>query len=465
LNLFFKKVAVVKTNIAFLLLIIYFLLPAFHFSLLYAQAPDTLWTRIYGGVDNDFANCVQQTADSGYIIVGYTYSFGGGFGYSDVYLIKADSLGDTLWTRTYGGPSHDTGESVQQTTDGGFIVTGATRDPIGTDVYTYLLKTDFSGDTVWTRTYSWGNDTHGYSVQQTSDAGYIICGGASFEVCFFKTDSLGNIAWGRTYGGDGFEEGSSFQMETDGEYVITGFTTSFGAGGADVYLIKTAPWGDTLWTKTYGGNQDEWGNSVQVTADGGYVITGSTNSFGLDYQVLLIRTDAIGDTMWVRTYGGPGFEAGQSILVTTDGAFVIVGTTDSFGAGSRDIYLIKTDSLGNLLWATTFGGTEDDVGVSIQETFDGGYIVAGYTRSFGAGSYDLWLLKIEPELGVKEDNTVVKNNIIGTTIFSGPLLLPEGKRCKIFDITGRVVIPDKIRLGIYFIEVDGQITRKVIKVR
>jgi len=431
----------------------------------FAQAPDTSWTKTYGGVDNDFANCVQQTADSGYIIVGYTYSFGGGSGYCDVYLIKTDSLGDTLWTRTYGEPSYDIGESVQQTTDGGFIVSGATRDPTGTGVYAYLIKTDSSGDTTWTRIYNWGyHHSSGNSVKQSSDGGYIICGSVDFRVSLVKTDSLGNQSWGRTYGGTGIQEGTSFQMDPGGECIITGFTTSFGAGGMDVYLIKTAPWGDTLWTRTYGGSQDECGHSVQVTADGGYIITGYTNSFGLDYQILLIKTDAIGDTMWVRTYGGPGEDIGISLLVTAGGSFVIVGVTDSYGAGGRDVYLIKTDSLGNLLWETTFGGSENDAGVSIKETFDGGYIVAGYTKSFGAGSHDLWLLKIEPEVGVEEGNTIVKN-ITSGTIFSGPLQLPEGKSYKVFDITGRVVMPDKIRPGIYFIEVDGKITRKIIKIK
>lgn len=111
-----------------------------------------------------------------------------------------------------------------------------------------------------------------------------------------------------------------------------------------------------------------------------------------------------------------------------------------------------------------FGGTENDAGVSIQETFDGGYIVAGYSSSFGAGSHDFWLLKIEPEVGVEEGNTIVKSVTSGT-IFSGPLQLPEGKNCKVFDITGSVVLPDKIKPGIYFIEIDGQITRKMVKVR
>ncbi len=433
-------------------------------TLFFAQAPDTSWTKTYGGVDNDFANCLQQTADSGYAIVGYTYSFGGGSGYCDVYLIKTNSLGDTSWTKTYGGADSDHASCVQQTTDGGFIVSGTTHDTVGNDVYAYLIKTDSSGDTAWTKIYIWGIGSYGNSVKQTSDGGYIICGSADHRVCLVKTDSLGNESWARTYGGNGIQIGTSFQMDTGGEYIITGFTNSFGAGGMDVYLIKTAPWGDTLWTKTFGGSQHEYGHSVQVTADGGYIITGYTNSFGLDYQVLLIKTDAIGDTMWVRTYGGPGVDLGMSLLVTTDRSFVIIGITDSYGAGGEDVYLIKTDSLGNLLWETTFGGTENDAGLSIQETFDGGYIVAGYTSSFGAGSYDLWLLKIEPKVGVEEGNTIVKS-ITSGTVFSGPLQLPEDKSYKVFDITGRVVLPQHIKPGIYFIEIDGKITGKVVKVR
>jgi hypothetical protein len=435
--------------------------------LLIAQAPDTVWTRTYGGVDNDFGNCVRQTADGGYIIVGYTYSFGGGSAYCDVYLIKTDSLGDTLWTRTYGEPSTDIGYSVRQTTNNEFIIVGSTRDPTGYDTYAYLIKTDSSGDTLWTRTYGWGFDTHGNSIILDSDTGYVICGESAFNVCLAKTDSAGNTSWVKIFGGADFEEGSSHQMDTDGGYIITGFTTSFGAGGSDVYLLKTGISGDTLWARTYGGSQDEWGNSIQVTSDGGYIITGGTNSFGLNYQVLLIKTNAIGDTIWTRTYGGSGDDFGQSLLITTNGAFVIAGVTDSYGAGARDIYLIKTDSLGNTLWTTTFGGLDHDTGVSIHETFDGGYIITGYTKSFGAGSHDVWLLKTEPDtLGVQEkENVFEEQKYSDATIIKGPLLLPEDQTCRVFDITGRVVLPQKMKPGIYFIEIDGVITQKVVKIR
>ena len=208
------------------------LIISLHAANLLAQAPDTMWTRTYGGTTDDRGYSVQQTADGGYIIAGLTYR-----GFSDVYLIKTDTSGDTLWTRTYGGESSDEGYSVRQTADGGYIVAGYTRSGYNSpDVY--LIKTDASGDTLWTRTYGGIGDDRGYSVELTADGGYIVAGVSIGDLYLIKTDGTGDTLWTRTYGGMRTDEGWSVKQTADGGYVIAGWTYSFGAGGSDVYLIR-----------------------------------------------------------------------------------------------------------------------------------------------------------------------------------------------------------------------------------
>ncbi|MCP4633305.1 MAG: T9SS type A sorting domain-containing protein [candidate division Zixibacteria bacterium] len=363
-----------------------------------AAAPgDTLWTRTYGGTSSDVAYSVQQTTDGGYIAAGLTGSLGDDF---DFYLIKTDISGDTLWTRTYGG-TYKVAFSVQQTTDGGYIIVGYNYSFSTSEHDYYLMKTDASGDTLWTRTYGGDSDDYAQSVQQTTDGGYIVAGhtesfgAGSSDYYLLKTDASGDTLWTRTYGGTSYEYAYSVQQTTDGGYIVTGHTESFGAGG-DFYLIKTDDFGDTLWTRTYGGTNSEWAYSVQQTTDGGYIVTGSTGSFGAgNADFYLVKTDAFGDTVWTQTYGGTSSDCARSVQQTTDGGYIIAGHTHSFGAGADDFYLIRTNAFGDTLWTRTYGGTSSDIAFSVQQTIDGGYIVAGDTRSFGTGISDAYLVKVE----------------------------------------------------------------------
>ncbi len=194
--------------------------------------------------------------------------------------------------------------------------------------------------------------------------------------------------------------GYSVQQTTDGGYIVTGYTVSFGNGENDVWLIKTDSQGTEEWNKTFGGSGNDKGNSVQQTTDGGYVITGyKGSSNGPD--IWLIKTDSEGSEEWNQTFGGSNSDRGYSVQQTTDGGYIITGYTGSFGNGSSDVWLIKADSLGNEEWDQTFGGSSSDQGYSVQQTTDGGYIITGYTRSYGNGSRDVWLIRIDntPYLG------------------------------------------------------------------
>ena len=375
-----------------LAILVFWWLPAF--------AQDTLWSRTYGGNTFDLGYSVRQTADGGYIVAGCTGSFG--VGDEDVYLIKTNSTGDTLWSRTYGGSGMDWAYSVRRTSDGGYIVAGSTHSFGAGESDVYLIKTHANGGTYWSRTYGGSDYDRGYSVQQTTDGGYIVAGethsfGAGYaDVYLIKTDSLGDTLWSRTYGGSDYEYAYSVQQTTDGGYVVAGYADTSGAGYYDLYLIKTNSIGDTLWTRTYGGSEADYGSSVQQATDGGYIVVGWTDSFGAgESDVYLIKTDSIGDTLWTRTYGGSDADYGYSVQQTTDGGYIVAGETHSFGASYADVYLVKTNSLGNTLWTRTYGGSSHDQGHSVHQTTDGGYIVAGWTDSFGAGITDFMLTKLD----------------------------------------------------------------------
>ncbi len=410
------------------------------------------WWKTYGGTNEDVGNSVRQITDGGYIIAGSTRSFGAGHG--DVYLIKADAQGDTLWTRTYGGTQLDWGSSVQHTSDGGYIIAGYTQSSGAGNTDVYLIKTDAQGDTLWTRTYGGIGDDYGYSVQQTTDGGYAVVGHAfSFgagngDVYLIKTNALGDTLWTRTYGGTSADYAFSAQQTADSGYIIAGYTSSFGAGYGDIYLVKTDASGDTLWTRAYGGTEDDWGYSVQQTTDGSYIVAGYTaSSPGMDFDVYLVKTNASGDTLWTSYCGGPVYDEAYSVQQTTDGGYIVAGCTNSFGTQGYEVYLINTNAQGDTLWTRTYGGINYDYGNSVQQTTDGGYIIAGHSPSFG-NSEQVYLIKTDANgyMGLVDESSSSPppNHKMAATVVRS---LPE---CAVaFDAMGRRVLLAKP--GIYFL--------------
>jgi hypothetical protein len=298
-----------------------------------------------------------------------------------------------------GGTGADFGTVISPTTDGGYILVGTTASfgAGGDDIY--LIRLDHNGDTLWTRTYGGSDDETGLSVKQTADGGFIISGDSkSFgangkDVYLVKTDPLGNPVWSKLFGSSGNDYGNSVLQTSDGGYLVAGSSSDLGAGNYDAYFIRTDANGGMLWTKTYGGPLEDDGNFVQQTSDGGFVLVGTTASYGAGgYDAYVVKTNATGGVLWQKTYGGAGDDYGFSIRQTADGGYILNGATNSFGAGGFDCYLLKTDSNGVVAWSKTYGSTNTDLCNGVLQTNDGGYIFVGQSFGFGTAS-DIYLVK------------------------------------------------------------------------
>jgi len=422
----------------------------------------TLFEKTFGGAEDDEGSSVQETRDKGFIINGYTKSIGSDS--LDFYLIKTDSMGDSLWAKTYTYPyvdsSRDVGYSVFQNSDGGYLLVGSTSwDSDSNNLY--MIRTDSMGIVICSQVVGGIEGEVGYSGQETSNGWFILAGytntfGDGLEdVYLVFTNPWCDTLMTRFYGGSGSEKGYSVKETQDGSFIVAGYTTSFGAGLSDVYLIKVDSILNPLWERTYGGTDWDVGYSVQQTVpDDGYVIVGGTKSFGEGLEdVYLIKTNSLGDTLWSRTYGGALDDIGYSVDQTSDGGYIITGTTSSFGAGNQDVWLIKTDSLGDTLWTCTFGGINNDWGNSVEETSDSAYIFTGVTASFGAGLRDVYLVKTLGcgSVGIEEDTDLrfeisdfrlmqnAPNPFHSSTMICFTLPASGFTSLKIYDITGRLV--------------------------
>ncbi len=375
----------------------------------YAQPPDTLWTRWFGGSGEEYGFDVEECVD-GFIVVGQTASFGSGV--DDAYVIRLDLDGDTVWTRAIGGDGREQAHSIIQVADG-YVFSGYSSTNAQGIADMYLVKFNADGDTIWTKQHdAYGSTDQGYCISQTSDHGFIVAGfatqfGFGDQVYLVKTDTSGNLVWDTTYGGTHQDYARAVKQTADGGYIVAGYSYSFGGGDADVWLVKTNSSGDTLWTRTYGSpNGDEHAFDILIAPDSGYILVGTTESFGAGpYDVYVIRTDADGDTLWARWFGGASSDRGQAAYQTNDGNIVIVGDTYSYGAGESDVYLLKIDMDGNMIWYTTYGDIWNDFGYSVMQTPDDEYIIVGRTRSYGAGQSDVYVIRTGPDHGISEDES------------------------------------------------------------
>ncbi|MBI4554376.1 MAG: hypothetical protein HY715_01845 [Planctomycetes bacterium] len=391
------------------------------------SAPDG-WAATYGGIGSNRASFVQQTSNGGYIVVGITESFDRDY---DLLVLKLRPDGTVEWQKTYGGVGTERAHSIQQTSDGGYVVVSAT-DSFGageTDFWVLKLRPD--GTIEWQKTYGGVSFDWVRSIQQTIDGGYIVAGetlsfgAGSFDLWVLKLKPYGTVEWQKTYGGVNTDWAYSLRQTSDGGYVAAGGTNSFGTGNIDLWVLKLKPDGTVEWQKTYGGVGRDDAHSIQQTRDGGYIVAGSTESFiaGKD-NLWVLKLKHNGAVEWQKTYWGAYVLGDETFAIqqTGDGEYVVAGKTESFGAGDADLWVLRLKSDGAIEWQKTYGGSSHDGAHSIQQTLDGGYIAAGWTDSFGAGGLDFWVLKLRPDgsFGHAQDKSIdTPCNFINDTSTSG----------------------------------------------
>jgi len=363
-----------------------------------SEAPPTQWNKTYGGTDRDRPSALVQASDGGYVMAGSTYSYGAGS--ADAWLLKTNAYGNMEWSKTYGGPSSDWASALVQTSDGGFAIAGSTYSYDAGSADVWLIKTDVYGNIEWNKTYGGIYRDWTWALVQTSDGGFAITGSTSFywgesaDVWLVKTDAYGNMEWGKTYGRTDWGWAWALVQTSDGGFAIAGSTSSYRAESADAWLIKTDAYGNVKWNKTYGGPMYEGASALVQASDGRYAIAGSTYSYGAGRaDIWLIKTDAYGNVEWNKTYGGTEWDWASALVQTSDGGYAIAGCTRSYGAG-LDVWLVKTDACGNMEWDKTYGGPGSDWASALVQTSDGGFAIACSTSSYGAGSADAWLIKL-----------------------------------------------------------------------
>ncbi|MBB6369252.1 T9SS type A sorting domain-containing protein [Chryseobacterium shigense] len=468
--------------------ILYFLLFTLYYTSLHSQAPSIQWGKSLGGSLGDWAYSVEQTSDGGYIVAGMSNSVNGdvtgNHGGSDYWVVKLDASGNMQWQKSLGGSGADTAQSVRQTSDGGYIVAGyslsADGDITGNhgNFDYWIVKLDTSGNIQWQKSLGGSSNDSAQSIQQTSDGGYVVAGysmSANGDVTgnhggsdywIVKLDISGNIQWEKSFGGSGEDEAMSIQQTGDGGYIVAGSSVNstdgdvtVNHGNYDYWIVKLDTSGNIQWQKSLGGIGNDIARSIRQTFDGGYIVAGiSSDSIigetptypGIpDYWV--VKLDGAGNVQWHKLFGGSGHDNAEAVRETVDGGYIVAGwsvSTDGHvtgNHGNRDYWIAKIDNLGNLQWQKCLGGSNVEYLSSIEQTNDDGYIISGGSFSTNGdvsgnhGSLDFWIVKLHPaQLGVSEN-----------TLIDKPLLYPNPAKDHVFldRLPGETVVSITDRSG------------------
>ena len=418
--------------------ITYFLLfLAFNTSLLYGQAPGLQWAKVFGTGSLNDAFSIQQTKDGGYIVAGQTSV---GYGRDQFLVIKTDGSGNIVWQQSFGGSNSQSANSVQQTSDGGYIVAGESNSVDGVVTGNHggfdywIVKLDASGNLIWQKSLGGSQADLAMSIQQTTDGGYIIGGESqsndgdvsgnhgNYDDWIVKLDANGNLQWQKSYGGSNLDVIYSIRQTKDGGYIAAGLSASQNGNVTgvhditygDFWIIKLDNQGNLKWQKALGGSDYDLANCVRQTTDGGYIVAGFSRSANGnvtgnhgDYDAWVVKLDSNGNLIWQNSYGGSSADFAYSIEQTPDGGYVFAGGTASNDAqvsgmhGGEDFWVVKIDGSGNLQWQVPLGGSSYEEARSINQTSDGGYVVAGYTNSTDGNvtghtnsNYVCWVTKL-----------------------------------------------------------------------
>ncbi len=405
--------------------------------------------RNFGGSGNEAGQSMINTSDGGYAVLGFSNSIDGdikdqSMPDADYWLLKFNAEGEMEWNRTYGGSKDDRGQSIIQTRDGGYALVGYAMSADGDGSQNegfhdnWILKLDAAGNIEWERSYGFAGHDHSYDILQTDDGGFFFVGfldvvasggegGAKGysqtlhgvgEFWGIKIDAEGNLEWRRYFGGTNNDRAHAVALARDGGFVMTGFSESDDAisvtkGSYDFWVLKIDSRGELMWDRRFGGSGIDISYDITNTDDGAYVITGHTYSTDTDVtgnhggsDLWLIKVDDTGQLIWGHTFGGTGFDMGRSVSQGSDGGFIIAGNSRSgdgdliANEGENDIWLLKTDSEGNMVWQQSFGGADLDFGYSAIENTRG-ILLVGESSSDALltlqniGRSDLVILEID----------------------------------------------------------------------
>jgi hypothetical protein len=396
-----------KTSKIFTLLLISLLCAGFTAQLCQGA---TTGKWLYGEDKYDTAIANLATMDGSHIIVGCTQSYGSSA--DDLWLFKAAGDGSITWNRHYGGDGNESGFNVIATADGGYAVVGATNSYGAGEEDIWLIKTDSEGVMQWNQTYGGLYDDEGWMLLQTADGGYLITGLTCTsegigDGLLIKTDSTGTLQWQKSYGGSGDEAFYGITKSSEGGYILSGFTNSTGAGQCDAWLVKVDAEGTQQWAKTYGGSDDDFAY-IAFETETDYVVDCTTYSYGAgNADVWLLKVDAMGGLMWNYTYGGPDGDHGWYGAKTTDG-FALGGYTFSYGVnGNSAAWLIKVDVNGMTMWNQTYGDANTDYyGWAVTQTSDGGYAISGEASPVDRDTCDAFLIITDSNGNAAIENAV-----------------------------------------------------------
>lgn len=357
-------------------------------------------------------------------------------------LLPLSSLGQITFEKTYGGIDSEFGYSVQQTTDKGYILVGSTHSFGAGSRDVFLIKTDQYGDTLWTKTYGGVDFDSGSEVQQTLDGGYILFGSNNLQPFAVKTNEVGDTTWTRRFDNNGI--GYSIKQTQDGGFILGGLIW-MGNGNYDMLMIKLNEMGTTMWTKTFGVSSYDACRAIIETSDEGFLLVGNGQKDATSEQdMYLVKTDSEGNLIWEKYIGGDLSEVAFSVEQTSDGGFIIIGESNSFG--SEDFYLVKTDAEGDTLWTKTyFKENMNDEGYQVKQTPDGGYAFVG---------------EINPINPMNRRVTLVKTDAAGDTLWTRIFKQGSGNGLDITTDGGFVLIGFTVALSagqndIYLIKTDS----------
>ncbi len=368
------------------------------------NAQELVWQKTFGGSDDDAAYAMQVLQDGSIVVAGYTESYGKGR--KDVYVLKLDRDGNKIWEKTFGGNKDDIAFALQVLNDGSIVVAGVTLSygTGGGDVY--VLKLDKEGNKIWDKTFG-GDDNDGATdLQVLSDGSLLVSGetqsygAGEADVYVLKLDKDGNKIWDKTFGGRHDDWANALKVLDDGSIVIAGLTYSYGVGGGDVYVLKLDENGNKVWGKTFGGSQIDEANALQVLEDGSIVVAGYTGSYGArESDIYVLKLDRDGNKIWEKTLGGGNLGRANALQILPDDNIIVVGMTISFKPEWGDeypfVYVLRIDRDGDKIWDKTFGGRTLNEATSLKVLDDGSIVIAGIKLSYKTRGLDVYVLKIK----------------------------------------------------------------------